>query len=412
MGWVKVRSVEMLKARLKANQAFQTVWRYYRRCQLHRSYRKRREYYTLLATERGIVYREAEVIASIRSRIQARGYIPTQRRMGEVHTFACIPQFSWHKHLLPDLNELGKVSLFDYVSLGFKPKEFYGNPKWDQMRISRREQMVKQMFSAFREAHLKHPVDWVLCYGGGQDISATVIRRITEEFGVPTVNMTFDDKHGWTGPNTGEHCTGARDITSVFDLFITSARVTCEWHMVEGGRPIYMPEGFDNSYYRPRDVNKDIPVSFVGVAYGFRKSVIRYLRKYGIPVQTFGEGWPTGHVEDIVDIFNRSIINLGMGGIGYSESLTNVKGRDFDIPGTGGGVYLTSFNPDLAQHFIVGEEILCYRNRDEMLELIRYYLAHPEEAREIAHRGRERCLREHRWLHRYQRALEILGVFQ
>ncbi len=76
--------------------------------------------------------------------------------MGEVHTFACIPQFSWHKHLLPDLNELGKVSLFDYVSLGYKPKEFYG-PKWDKKRISRREQMTKQMFSAFREAHLEHP---------------------------------------------------------------------------------------------------------------------------------------------------------------------------------------------------------------------------------------------------------------
>ena len=82
-----------------------------------------------------------------------------------------------------------------------------------------------------------------------------------------------------------------------------------------------------------------------------------------------------------------------MGGIGYSERFTNVKGRDFEIPGTGGGVYLTSFNPDLAQSFVVGEEILCYSNRDEMLELIRYYLAHPEEARAIAARGRggKRC---------------------
>ena len=72
-----------------------------------------------------------------------------------------------------------------------------------------------------------------------------------------------------------------------------------------------------------------------------------------------------------------------MGGIGYLEGITNVKARDFEIPGTGGGVYLTSFNPDLARNFTVGEEILCYSNRDEMLELIRYYLAHPEEARAI-----------------------------
>ena len=99
-----------------------------------------------------------------------------------------------------------------------------------------------------------------------------------------------------------------------------------------------------------------------------------------------------------------------MGGIGYSEDLTNVKTRDFEIPGTGGGLYLTSFNADLARHFVVGEEIACYRSRDEMLELIRHYLRHPDEARSIARRARDRCLFEHRWLHRYRRVCQILGV--
>lgn len=112
----------------------------------------------------------------------------------------------------------------------------------------------------------------------------------------------------------------------------------------------------------------------------------------------------------MVQVINQSRINLGMGGIGYSEDLTNVKTRDFEIPGVGGGVYLTSFNPDLAQHFIIGEEILCYRNRDEILELIRQSLSQPGKTREIARRGRERCLREHRWLHRYLRLLQILQI--
>jgi spore maturation protein CgeB len=76
----------------------------------------------------------------------------------------------------------------------------------------------------------------------------------------------------------------------------------------------------------------------------------------------------------------------------------------------GGGVYLTSFNSDLAQHFIIGEEILCYRTREEMIELIRYYLDRPDKARAISRRGREHCLTEHRWLHRYQRICRILGI--
>ena len=45
-----------------------------------------------------------------------------------------------------------------------------------------------------------------------------------------------------------------------------------------------------------------------------------------------------------------------------------------------------------------------------MVELIRYYLAHPDEARAIAARARDRCLREHRWLHRYVAVLTALGV--
>lgn len=400
-----------VRSYFKKKSWIQKIWTRYRRWQLHQRYRQRREYYNRLAEEKGVVYRENDVVAAVRARIRSRGYTPTHRNLGDIHTFTFIPQYSWHHHLFPDLRELGPVSLFDYVSMGYSPHEFRGARKWSQAKALRRQEMVQKVIPALREAHQRRPVDWFFCYGGGQIISASVIKRITEEFGIPTVNMTFDDKHGWIGPYTGEHCTGARDITSAFDIFATSVRVACEWHILEGGRPLYMPEGFNAAAYYPRSVKKDIPVSFVGVAYGFRSAVIQYLKKHGIPVRAFGNGWAeTGYVEDIVDIFNRSLINLGMGGIGYSESLTNVKGRDFEIPGTGGGGYLTSFNPDLAQHFVIGEEILCYRNRDEMLELIRYYLAHPKEAERIAKNGRQRCLKEHRWLHRYIKFLKILNI--
>ena len=113
-----------------------------------------------------------------------------------------------------------------------------------------------------------------------------------------------------------------------------------------------------------------------------------------------------------MSISNRSRINLGHGGIGYSEELTNVKTRDFEIPGTGGGVYITTFSPDLARHFAIGTEIVCYRSREEAVELISYFSAHPEEADRIAAAARLRCIREHRWLHRYCRILELLAILE
>jgi hypothetical protein len=397
-----------LKTFLLRQPAFQEAWGAYRSRQLQRDYSARREHYARLAQEKKVVYREADVISAIRSRLKDRGYIPTPRRMGEVHTFTFIPHFGWHTALIPDLRELGPVSEFDYTAHGYRLEEFR---RRDNRAAQRRLEMNDMVLPALRAAHARRPVDWVFVYANGSEIFAQTLRQITEELSVPIVNMCLDDKQSWDGPILDGQHLGQIGIAPFFDLSWTSARVACEWYLVEGGRPIYMPEGFDMSTYRPLPVAQDIPISFIGGAYGYRPSVVRYLRRHGVPLQTFGEGWPiSGWAKDVVEIINRSTINLGMGGIGYLETLTNVKGRDFEIPGAGGGVYLTSFNPDLAQHFIIGQEILCYGNREEMLELIRYYLNHPDEAKVIARRGRERCLRHHRWLHRYQRMCRILGI--
>lgn len=383
------------------------LWTWYRSRQVEREYERRREHYERLAHERGLVYSEASTTSAVRARLAARGYTPAPKRRGEVHTFACIPLFGWHEHLLDDLRELGPVSHFDYVAHGYGVEEL---ARSDARTAARREEMFARILPAFREAHARRPVDWVLCYGGGQDTPPRVIREIAETFGVPTFNFSLDDKQGWAGESIGEWRTGAVDLTAAFDLYATSARVACEWHLVEGGRPLYLPEGFSAAAYRPLEVQRDLDVSFVGAAYGFRIDAIDFLRRHGVNVATFGSGWSGGWAADANLVFNRTRINLGMGGIEYSETLTNVKGRDFEIPGAGGGVYLTSFNPDLARHFAIGEEILCYRNRDEMLELIRHFLRHPDEADAIARRAHERSLREHRWLHRYEHMLRVIGA--
>ncbi|MEA2488571.1 MAG: hypothetical protein QOH21_363 [Acidobacteriota bacterium] len=396
-----------LKDALRQPRMVRSLWTRYRERQVVTEYRARREHYALLARERGLRYSLDGTRELVRQRLAARGYTPLRRRRGEVHTFASFPGSSWHPHLLPDLHELGPVTYHDYQTRGFAHREFDSR---DLTAFRRLEEMSEGILPLVRAAHAARPIDWVFFYGGGHHVSPVVVRRITEELGIPVVNMSLDDKQGWAGAMAGPWRSGAIDLTREFDLFMTSARVACDWHLVEGGRPVYLPEGFNASAYAPRDVPRDLPVSFVGAAYGFRYAVADELRRYGVPFHPYGAGWPSGYAADVVEIFNRSVINLGMGGIEYSEELTNVKGRDFEIPGTGGGVYLTSYNPDLAQHFTIGEEILCYANHDEMVELIRYYLARPDEAQAIAARGRARSLREHRWLHRYETMLELLGI--
>ena len=90
--------------------------------------------------------------------------------------------------------------------------------------------------------------------------------------------------------------------------------------------------------------------------------------------------------------------------------MSNVKGRDFDITGSGGGLYLTSYNKDLSTSFNIGNEIVCYKNNMELVELIRYYLDNIDEALSISNAAYNRSIKEHRWLHRYHEILKIIQL--
>ncbi len=295
---------------------------------------------------------------------------------------------------------MGPVTAYDYVALGVTPGDLTIG---GATAIAARAKVNAGVVSAFEAAHAKRPVDWVFVYATGSEIRAGVVAEIQRRFGVPCVVMCLDDKNSWTGPMFDDHRGGQIDLARVFDLAWASASVACPWYVAEGGNPLYLPEGCDPRHYRPMDTPKDIQVSFVGAVYNRRAQVIRFLRNHGIPIQVFGPGWGTSVPSDAdkIAIFNRSVINLGLGWAGWSDQITNVKGRDFELPCVGGGAYLTTYNSDFARHFDVGREVLCYGNDFELVEMIRHWLARPQECAAIGRAARERCVREHAWEHRF-----------
>ncbi|MCE3257935.1 MAG: hypothetical protein K0Q64_2018, partial [Nitrobacter vulgaris] len=63
---------------------------------------------------------------------------------------------------------------------------------------------------------------------------------------------------------------------------------------------------------------------------------------------------------------------------------------------TGSGVFLlTEYFPNLQKHFEIGKEIEVFHDDSDLIDKIRYYIAHPREREDIAERGLQRCLREH-----------------
>lgn len=68
--------------------------------------------------------------------------------------------------------------------------------------------------------------------------------------------------------------------------------------------------------------------------------------------------------------------------------------RIFEATGAG-SFLLTEYFDNLSDYFVPGVEVETFRDGKELVEKIRYYLAHPGEREAIAHRGQERCLSQY-----------------
>jgi hypothetical protein len=372
------------------------------------TYRRRRERYQATAAASKSAFSPTWMINEARRRLASRGY-STRRSIGDIHTFAFIPA-NWphQEHIARALERLGPTTRFDYTSKGWALQ----NLRDRFSGANAQKEMLRAMLEDLREANRRRPVDWFFSYAIGWDMTASTIAELQSELGVPAVNVSLDDKNWWDEIERGDARGGLRGIARAYDLSWTSAQVVLPWYWAEGGRAVFLPEGVDTSWFRPLDVEQDVDVGFVGSNFGRRERQIELLRRAGLNVIVRGFRWSDGPLDDeeMLRFFSRCKVNLGFGDMHYSRWLTNLKGRDFEIPSTGRGVYITTYNSDLARCFDLGAEIRCYRGMDEAVEIIRAHLRRHEESQEIALRGRKRCVREHRWEHRMMAILYSLGI--
>lgn len=174
--------------------------------------------------------------------------------------------------------------------------------------------------------------------------------------------------------------------------------------------------------YRRQDLPQKHDVSFVGLAHGIRPKIIARIRAAGINVYTRGLGWPEGRIEfdEMLTVFNQSRINLNLTNAsktpslwkrltGREKQIHQIKGRNFEVPGCG-SFLLTHTADDLQNYYLPGREIGIFQSDDEMIDQIRYFLAHSEEREDIARAGMERTLREHTYERRFNEIFARMGL--
>ena len=135
------------------------------------------------------------------------------------------------------------------------------------------------------------------------------------------------------------------------------------------------------------------------------------MKEHSINAEAFGYDWPNGPLstEDMVRMYSKSEINLGFGGVAGYQNTFCLKGRDFEIP-MSGGFYLTEHSLELERVFEIEKEISTYRTLDELVKKIQYFLDYPDKAEAIRKAGHRRAASEHTWEMRFEKVFTLMGL--
>jgi len=210
-----------------------------------------------------------------------------------------------------------------------------------------------------------------------------------------------------------------------YDLILTSFPHFVPRLRTMGVASEYFRIGFDT---RVLDllgkVEPGIDVSFVGGIsrhHGKALPMLEYLAR-STPIEFFGYGASSlsrnspivarHHGEvwglDMYRALARSRITLNRH-INVAENHANNM-RLYEATGVG-ALLITDRKDNLGELFELGKEVVAYSSPEEAAELIRYYIAHPQEAGAIARAGQARTLREHTYRHRMEELVPVLESY-
>ncbi len=117
--------------------------------------------------------------------------------------------------------------------------------------------------------------------------------------------------------------------------------------------------------------------------------------------------------DEMIRMYSRSKISLGFSTCGDTnrtdERIMQIRLRDFEVP-MSGGFYMVEYMEELEEFFEIGKEIVCYNDREDLADKIKYYLDHDSERETIRLAGHQRCLRDHTWTKRFEAAFREMGL--
>lgn len=222
-----------------------------------------------------------------------------------------------------------------------------------------------------------------------------------------------------------------------YDTILTHELSTIQLYQLVGCKEVhYMPLGVDIDIFKPIRVGSNYisDVCFIGQGFWNRVHMFDAIAQHlaGLKVFIAGglwdrlkeyqrlkpfirHGWLP--IEESAAYYNgaRIVINLHRTTEAGSDNKNSyqypgrsINPRTYEIAACG-TMQLTDIREDLGTYYRPGLELETYSNAVELTDKIRYYLANEEARRLIAVRGLARTRREHTYLSRMTRLMQVLG---
>ena len=138
-------------------------------------------------------------------------------------------------------------------------------------------------------------------------------------------------------------------------------------------RSYIVSDGFDRLLEKPREAEKSYDVSFIGNLYGERKKKINKITTH---VDIINGAYGAQHSREV----SASKINLNFcTSAGPSDRVFKVLGA--------GGFLLTDTWDDIEDYFTDGEDLVVYKDMEDLNDKISYYLENKNERDRIALNG-------------------------
>ena len=285
------------------------------------------------------------------------------------------------------------------------------------------EEMVASGKSAMNRklkqlAHAEKP-DLLFCLLYQDQIDIDTIQEIGRRTETTTFNWFHDD--GWRFESFSRH------FAPAFDYVSTTSRDALAKYERIGYRSVILTQfAFNHYLYRREPVPLEYDVSFVGQVHGNRRELVSSLRRVGIKVSTWGQGWEMGRLsqQEMIRVFNQSRINLNFSDastahrpswwrwplpMGVFRKPKQIKGRVFEVPGCG-GFMLTDIPPHLSEYYQPGQEVAMFSDHRDLARKLRFFLLHDAARRKIAEAGYQRAIRSHTYEQRFNRLFIEMGL--